>query len=262
MSIRRRHFLQGAGVAGTAATLSGGFLFDKLFVRAQAQAQPAPAAGDQLAFTGCFTCLGRCTLQVQIAPGDIPRYVTGDIEGPVNEGAVCALGAGSPFHYLSPARLRYPLLRKPDAARGEGKFVRVGWQDMLDILVLGDEAAFLKQRGWKYGFLGMKAIREKFPERLAYYTGRDQVQPHPERILRGCVRDSQPGGAWRVLLRQRGRGRLLCCRRNLVGGRTCRPARLQTGHPGRRGPGSLPQRDAAAADQAAQPGRAVRLHCT
>lgn len=177
MSIRRRHFLQGAGVAGTAATLSGGFLFDKLFVRAQAQAQPAPAAGDQLAFTGCFTCLGRCTLQVQIAPGDIPRYVTGDIEGPVNEGAVCALGAGSPFHYLSPARLRYPLLRKPDAARGEGKFVRVGWQDMLDILVLGDEAAFLKQRGWKYGFLGMKAIREKFPERLAYYTGRDQYNP-------------------------------------------------------------------------------------
>lgn len=177
MNIIRRDFLKGAGVAGGA--LFGNFMFDKMFVGTEAKAQTPAAASqqDRVAFSGCFTCLGRCTLQVQIAPGDIPRYVAGDIEGPVNEGAVCALGAGSPLHYLSPARLRFPLLRKPDAKRGEGKFVRISWDDMLDILVNGDDAAFLKQRSWKYGFLGMKTIREKFPEKLAYYTGRDQYNP-------------------------------------------------------------------------------------
>ena len=179
MNIIRRTFLKNAGLAG-GASVAGDFLFNKLFQNGKANAAEAGAAeakGDKVAFSGCYTCLGRCTLQVQVAPGDIPRYVTGDIEGPINEGAVCALGAGSPMHYLSPARMRFPLLRKPTAERGEGKFVRVGWQDMLDIMVQGDEADFLKKRGWSYGFLGMKAIREKFPEKLAYYTGRDQYNP-------------------------------------------------------------------------------------
>ena len=194
MTISRRDFLKTAGTAGPAAGLFGGFLFERLFVAHQAQAQPAPAAGDRVAFTGCFTCLGRCTLQVQIAPGEIPRFVTGDIEGPVNEGAACALGAGSPLHYLSPARMRYPLLRKPGAERGEGKFVRLSWQDMLDILIDGDEAGFLKQRGWKYGFLGMKAIREKFPEKLAYFSGRDQYNP-TENAFFGAVFGTPNQGA-------------------------------------------------------------------
>lgn len=180
MAVTRRTFLKIAGAAGVAAGGSG-LLFDSLFVRAQGpngpEAEPATAAKDRIAFSGCYACLGRCTLQVQITGDDIPRFVTGDVVGTVNEGGVCALGASSPLHYLSPARVRYPMLRNPGAERGEGKFVRLTWDDMYDILVNGDEAAFLKDRGWKYGFLGMKTIREKFPEKFVFFTGRDQYNP-------------------------------------------------------------------------------------
>jgi len=175
VGVTRREFFRIAGAVTVAATI-GGTLFDKLFVPAHS-APRAVSPQDRVAFTGCFCCLGRCTLQVQVAPGDVPRFVTGDIEGPVNEGSVCALGAGSPLHYLSPARLRAPLLRKPDAERGEGKFVRIRWDDMMDILLDGDDAPFLKRRGWRYGFLGLKTIREKFPEKFVYFTGRDQYNP-------------------------------------------------------------------------------------
>ncbi|CAB1129311.1 Putative Sulfite/Sulfur reductase [Candidatus Hydrogenisulfobacillus filiaventi] len=184
MAITRRTFLKVAGAAsGTAAALgSGHFLFGSLFARAagpggNAETTAADPKQDRVAFAGCFTCLGRCTLQIQYTENNIPRYVTGDIHGTVNEGGVCALSTASLLHYLSPARLRFPLLRRPGAERGSGSFVRIRWADMFDILLHGDQAAYLKRRGWKYGFLGMKAIRERFPEKLVYFTGRDQYNP-------------------------------------------------------------------------------------
>jgi anaerobic selenocysteine-containing dehydrogenase len=176
--LSRRDFLKLAAVTGTAvavaATISKEqFIFGKVFKEG---AKLEAAAGDVVAFTTCYGCLGRCNVQVTISPNKLPRYIAGSIYTR-NEGGMCAIGASAMLHYLSPARLRSPLLRVPTSERCKGDFIEITYNDMLDILVNGDNAALLKERGWTYGFKGMKEINQCCPERFAYFTGRDQYNP-------------------------------------------------------------------------------------
>ncbi len=59
----------------------------------------------------------------------------------------------------SPARLSKPLMREPGAPRGEGRLVPVEWETALSTV-----------SGW------LQNIRKTDPRRLAYFTGRDQMQ--------------------------------------------------------------------------------------
>ncbi|MBP1449357.1 MAG: twin-arginine translocation signal domain-containing protein, partial [Thermoproteus sp.] len=176
--LNRRDFLKLTGtaavVAGAYALLSKELLASKLFEAASPQDQQA---GDVVAFSTCYMCLGRCTFMYHITPNQLIRYARGDIYGFVNEGATCPIGPAAALYYLSPARVKYPMLRVPTAERGEGKFIRISWDDMFDILINGDDAALLRERGWKYGFLGMKKIYECCPEKFTFVTGRDQYNP-------------------------------------------------------------------------------------
>lgn len=151
ITLSRRDFLKltGAATAVTAATLAAeksGFLFKKVFT------ETTPTANDQgdvIAFTTCYMCLGRCTLMYVISSNQIIRYAGGDVYGHVDNGATCPIGPSAALYYLSPARMKYPLLRVPTAERGQGNFIRISWDDMLDIIVNGDNAKFLQERGWK-----------------------------------------------------------------------------------------------------------------
>ena len=75
----------------------------------------------------------------------------------MNRGVLCAKGAAGIMQHLSPARLRGPLRRT--GPRGSGEFKEIPWNEALGIAA-----------NW------LAPIREKHPERLAFFTGRDQSQ--------------------------------------------------------------------------------------
>ncbi|WP_238376236.1 twin-arginine translocation signal domain-containing protein, partial [Vulcanisaeta sp. EB80] len=179
-ALTRREFLKLAGITTAAAAFLGtigkeAFVFSQIFKESKLAA--SEVASDVVAFTTCYGCLGRCNIEVIISgQTKLPRFIAGSIFT-MNEGATCGIGASAMLHYLSPARLRSPLLRVPTSERCEGDFIEITYDDMLDILINGDNASFLTQRGWKYGFLGLKKIRECCPYKFVYFTGRDQYNP-------------------------------------------------------------------------------------
>ena len=180
VTLSRRDFLKlvGATAAVTGVYLAARkemFLFSQVFEQSNTSGSGIPS--DVVAFTTCYGCLGRCNVEVIISgQTKLPRYIAGSIFTR-NQGATCDIGATTMLHYLSPARLRSPLLRVPSSERCEGEFIEITYDDLLDILVNGDNASFLKERGWTYGFLGLKQIRECCPYKFVYFTGRDQYNP-------------------------------------------------------------------------------------
>ena len=87
------------------------------------------------------------------------RFVQGDPRHPVNRGVLCGKGNAAVMKQLSPAKLRAPLLRRPGAPRGAGDFEEITWDRAMQILA--DR---------------LKKIRATDPNRLAFFTGRDQMQ--------------------------------------------------------------------------------------
>ncbi|PSR20635.1 MAG: formate dehydrogenase [Sulfobacillus acidophilus] len=108
--------------------------------------------------TTCYMCACRCGIDVAME-GDKVRFISGIPENPVNKGVWCAKGGAGIMTEYSPARLTTPLMREPGAPRGEGRLVPVDWETALTTVA-----------GW------LKDIRRTDPRRLAYFTGRDQMQ--------------------------------------------------------------------------------------
>lgn len=112
--------------------------------------------GDEVKSTTCYMCACRCGIDVHLRDGKV-RYIQGNPKHPVNRGVLCAKGSAGIMQHNSPARLRKPLLRVGE--RGERKFREIEWDEALDLATrwLGD-------------------IRKTDPDRLAFFTGRDQSQ--------------------------------------------------------------------------------------
>lgn len=108
--------------------------------------------------TTCYMCACRCGIDVAVENGKV-RFISGIPENPVNKGVWCAKGGAGIMTEYSPARLDRPLMREPGAARGEGRLVPVDWDTALSTVTQ-----------W------LKEIRATDPRRLAYFTGRDQMQ--------------------------------------------------------------------------------------
>ncbi|HJR73984.1 MAG TPA: molybdopterin oxidoreductase family protein [Luteimonas sp.] len=129
-------------------------------MRAPAPKEPAintsPSPGDEVKTTTCYMCACRCGIKVWLADGKI-RYIQGNPAHPVNQGVICAKGASGIMQHYSPARLDKPLLRVGE--RGSGEFREISWDEALDIAA-----------GW------LAPIRERNPDELAFFTGRDQSQ--------------------------------------------------------------------------------------
>ena len=111
---------------------------------------------DEVKQTTCYMCACRCGINVHIKDGQV-RYIEGNPDHPVNRGVLCAKGSAGIMQHYSPARLRKPLLRTGE--RGAGDFKEIEWEEALTLATqwLGD-------------------ARAKDPNRLAFFTGRDQSQ--------------------------------------------------------------------------------------
>ncbi|MDH5821756.1 molybdopterin oxidoreductase family protein [Luteimonas sp. RD2P54] len=116
----------------------------------------SPCPGDDVRTTTCYMCACRCGIKVWLRDGQI-RYLQGNPAHPVNRGVICAKGAAGIMQHYSPARLTRPLLRVGE--RGSGEFREIEWDEALAIAT-----------GW------LKPLRERDPDQLAFFTGRDQSQ--------------------------------------------------------------------------------------
>ncbi|HEY0661410.1 MAG TPA: molybdopterin oxidoreductase family protein [Lysobacter sp.] len=129
-------------------------------MRERAPKEPAidysPSPGDEVKTTTCYMCACRCGIKVWLADGRI-RYIQGNPAHPVNKGVLCAKGSAGIMQHYSPARLDKPLLRVGE--RGSGEFREIEWDEALSIAA-----------GW------LQSIRERNPDELAFFTGRDQSQ--------------------------------------------------------------------------------------
>ena len=112
--------------------------------------------GDTIRKTTCYMCACRCGINVHLKSGEV-AYIEGNRDHPINKGVLCAKGASGIMQINAPSRLRAPLKRV--GPRGSGAFEEISWDEALDLAV-----------SW------MKPLRESAPEKLAFFTGRDQSQ--------------------------------------------------------------------------------------
>ncbi|HHB83908.1 MAG TPA: formate dehydrogenase [Devosia sp.] len=123
-------------------------------------AQPAldtsPEVSDEIRKTTCYMCACRCGINVHLKDGKV-KYIEGNKDHPVNKGVLCAKGSAGIMQHYSPARLKAPMKRVGE--RGSGEFEEISWEEAFEIAT-----------GW------LAPIRENAPEKLAFFTGRDQSQ--------------------------------------------------------------------------------------
>ena len=117
-----------------------------------------PAATRRVEYSTCYMCACRCGIAVTLENDEL-RFIQGTRDHPVNQGVLCAKGSAGIMKQHSPAKLRKPLLRKPGATRGQGEFDEIEWDEAL---------ALVEAR--------LRAIRQSDPRRLAFFSGRDQMQ--------------------------------------------------------------------------------------
>jgi anaerobic selenocysteine-containing dehydrogenase len=119
-------------------------------------ARPSPKVSDEVRKTTCYMCACRCGINVHLEKGRV-KYIEGNRDHPVNKGVLCAKGSAGIMQHYAPSRLRAPLKRV--GPRGSGEFEEITWDEAYSIA-----------EGW------LKPIRETAPEKLAFFTGRDQSQ--------------------------------------------------------------------------------------
>ncbi|GIK86350.1 MAG: formate dehydrogenase [Betaproteobacteria bacterium] len=126
-----------------------------------AESRPLPAEpheGRRTAYSTCYMCACRCGIEVTLQ-GDELRFIQGNRRHPVNQGVLCAKGSAGIMKQLSPAKLARPLKRRAGTERGAGIFDEISWDEALDLLATR-----------------LAAIRASDPRKLAFFTGRDQMQ--------------------------------------------------------------------------------------
>jgi len=116
----------------------------------------SPPVSDEVRRTTCYMCACRCGINVHLKSGRV-SYIEGNRDHPINKGVLCAKGASGIMQITAPSRLRAPMKRV--GPRGSGAFEEITWDEALDLAV-----------SW------MKPLRETAPEKLAFFTGRDQSQ--------------------------------------------------------------------------------------
>lgn len=122
----------------------------------QPMVETSPAVSDEIRKTACYMCACRCGINVHLKDGKV-AYIEGNRDHPVNKGVLCAKGASGIMQVTAPSRLRKPLRRS--GPRGSGEFEEISWEEALKTAV-----------SW------LEPIRKTAPEKLAFFTGRDQSQ--------------------------------------------------------------------------------------
>ncbi|TNJ47556.1 molybdopterin oxidoreductase family protein [Phaeobacter sp. B1627] len=122
----------------------------------QPEVDTSPPVSDEIRKTTCYMCACRCGINVHMKDGKV-AYIEGNRDHPVNKGVLCAKGSAGIMQHNAPSRLRAPLKRV--GPRGSGEFEEISWDEALDIA-----------QGW------LEPLRKDHPEKLAFFTGRDQSQ--------------------------------------------------------------------------------------
>ena len=122
----------------------------------QPKLDTSPPVSDEIRRTTCYMCACRCGINVHLKSGKV-SYIEGNRDHPINKGVLCAKGAAGIRQITAPSRLRSPMRRV--GPRGSGAFEEISWDEALALAV-----------SW------MKPLRETAPEKLAFFTGRDQSQ--------------------------------------------------------------------------------------
>ena len=116
----------------------------------------SPEVSDEIRKTTCYMCACRCGINVHLKQGKV-AYIEGNRDHPVNKGVLCAKGSAGIMQVNAPSRLQTPLKRV--GPRGSGEFEEISWDEALSM------ATNL-----------LEPIRKNNPEKLAFFTGRDQSQ--------------------------------------------------------------------------------------
>ncbi len=124
--------------------------------RTEPKLDKSPKVSDEIRKTTCYMCACRCGIDVHIQNNKV-KYIEGNKDHPVNQGVLCAKGSAGIMQHYSPARLKSPLKRVGE--RGSGEFEEISWDEAFNI------AKNL-----------LDPIRKQAPEKLAFFTGRDQSQ--------------------------------------------------------------------------------------
>lgn len=122
----------------------------------QPNVNTSPVISDEVKKTTCYMCACRCGINVHLKDGKV-RYIEGNKDHPVNQGVLCAKGSAGIMQHYAPSRLSTPLKRVGE--RGEGKFEPISWEEALETAT-----------DW------LEPIYKNNPEKLAFFTGRDQSQ--------------------------------------------------------------------------------------
>ncbi len=107
-------------------------------------------------------CACRCGINVTTEEKDGKphvRFIQGNKNHLVNQGVLCAKGSAGIMKQYSKAKLQHPMIRRPGTERGDGIFDPISWDDALDLLTKR-----------------LAHIRATDPKKLAFFTGRDQMQ--------------------------------------------------------------------------------------
>ncbi len=116
----------------------------------------SPKVSDEIRKTTCYMCACRCGINVHLKGGKV-SYIEGNRDHPINKGVLCAKGSAGIMQHNAPSRLRGPMRRV--GPRGSGEFEQISWDEALQTAV-----------DW------LAPLRETAPEKLAFFTGRDQSQ--------------------------------------------------------------------------------------
>ena len=112
--------------------------------------------------TTCYMCACRCGINVTTEEKDGKphvRFIQGNRNHLVNQGVLCAKGSAGIMKQYSKAKLQHPMIRRPGTERGDGIYDPISWDDALDLLTKR-----------------LAHIRATDPKKLAFFTGRDQMQ--------------------------------------------------------------------------------------
>ena len=107
-------------------------------------------------------CACRCGINVTTEEKDGKphiRFIQGNRNHLVNQGVLCAKGSAGIMKQYSKAKLQHPMIRRPGSERGDGIFDPISWDDALELLTRR-----------------LAHIRATDPKKLAFFTGRDQMQ--------------------------------------------------------------------------------------
>ena len=113
----------------------------------------------EIKYTTCYMCACRCGIKVTMEDNKV-RFIQGNRNHPTNQGVLCAKGSAGIMKQYSTAKLTQAVDAEARHRARRGRFTnRYQWDQALDLLT--DR---------------LEDIRATDPSKLAFFTGRDQMQ--------------------------------------------------------------------------------------